>query len=300
MINNRDNRLNSVVAGTIALAFTCAGLGAGADIAQAVPVAGRDGVAGVEPSVGTNVLPIRLTKGNPDDDGQTVAGSVEGVTIHLDRLEGIDPKNPADMKRVESARLDEIQKWNKDLNLSKVTDANGEVQFSGLVDGIYLVTSSAPDGNYREINAFLVAVPFHTVTEDPNPVEGVIVAKSHTPGKTPPPTTPPTTPPKIPPTTPPKAPPTTPPDTPPTPPEDGTTTPATTPTTTPTKPPKKPVGESASGSSQGQSSSSGTSGSLALTGVQVAGLVAAAAALIGAGFIIIAVSRKKDKGSEGR
>lgn len=292
MINNRDNRLNSVVAGTIALAFTCAGLGAGADIAQAVPVAGRDGVAGVEQSVGTNVLKIRLTKGNPDDDGQTVAGSVEGVTIHLDRLEGIDPKNPADMKRVESARLDEIQKWNKDLNLSKVTDANGEVQFSGLVDGIYLVTSSAPDGNYREINAFLVAVPFHTVTEDPNPVEGVIVAKSHTPGKTPPPTTPPTTPPKTPPTTPP--------DTPPTPPEDGTTTPATTPTTTPTKPPKKPVGESASGSSQGQSSSSGTSGSLALTGVQVAGLVAAAAALIGAGFIIIAVSRKKDKGSEGR
>lgn len=292
MINNRDNRLNSVVAGTIALAFTCAGLGAGADIAQAVPVAGRDGVAGVEQSVGTNVLKIRLTKGNPDDDGQTVAGSVEGVTIHLDRLEGIDPKNPADMKRVESARLDEIQKWNKDLNLSKVTDANGEVQFSGLVDGIYLVTSSAPDGNYREINAFLVAVPFHTVTEDPNPVEGVIVAKSHTPGRTPPPTTPPTTPPK--------APPTTPPDTPPTPPEDGTTTPATTPTTTPTKPPKKPVGESASGSSQGQSSSSGTSGSLALTGVQVAGLVAAAAALIGAGFIIIAVSRKKDKGSEGR
>ncbi|MCT1718633.1 MULTISPECIES: surface anchored protein [Corynebacterium] len=299
MINNRDNRLNSVVAGTIALAFTCAGLGAGADIAQAVPVAGRDGVAGVEQSVGTNVLKIRLTKGNPDDDGQTVAGSVEGVTIHLDRLEGIDPKNPADMKRVESARLDEIQKWNKDLNLSKVTDANGEVQFSGLVDGIYLVTSSAPDGNYREINAFLVAVPFHTVTEDPNPVEGVIVAKSHTPGKTPPPTTPPKTPPTTP-TTPPKTPPTTPTDTPPTTPEDGRTTPATTPTTAPTKPPKTPVGESASGSSQGQSSSSGTSGSLALTGVQVAGLVAAAAALIGAGFIIIAVSRKKDKGSEGR
>lgn len=299
MINNRDNRLNSVVAGTIALAFTCAGLGAGADIAQAVPVAGRDGVAGVEQSVGTNVLKIRLTKGNPDDDGQTVAGSVEGVTIHLDRLEGIDPKNPADMKRVESARLDEIQKWNKDLNLSKVTDANGEVQFSGLVDGIYLVTSSAPDGNYREINAFLVAVPFHTVTEDPNPVEGVIVAKSHTPGKTPPPTTPPKTPPTTP-TTPPKTPPTTPTDTPPTTPEAGRTTPATTPTTAPTKPPKTPVGESASGSSQGQSSSSGTSGSLALTGVQVAGLVAAAAALIGAGFIIIAVSRKKDKGSEGR
>ena len=299
MINNRDNRLNSVVAGTIALAFTCAGLGAGADIAQAVPVAGRDGVAGVEQSVGTNVLKIRLTKGNPDDDGQTVAGSVEGVTIHLDRLEGIDPKNPADMKRVESARLDEIQKWNKDLNLSKVTDANGEVQFSGLVDGIYLVTSSAPDGNYREINAFLVAVPFHTVTEDPNPVEGVIVAKSHTPGKTPPPTTPPKTPPTTP-TTPPKTPPTTPTDTPPTTPEDGRTTPATTPTTAPTKPPKTPVGESASGSSQGQSSSSGTSGSLALTGVQVAGLVAAAAALIGAGFIIIAVSRKKDKRSEGR
>ncbi|MDK7199115.1 surface anchored protein [Corynebacterium amycolatum] len=299
MIKNRDNRLNSVVAGTIALAFTCAGLGAGADIAQAVPVAGRDGVAGVEQSVGTNVLKIRLTKGNPDDDGQTVAGSVEGVTIHLDRLEGIDPKNPADMKRVESARLDEIQKWNKDLNLSKVTDANGEVQFSGLVDGIYLVTSSAPDGNYREINAFLVAVPFHTVTEDPNPVEGVIVAKSHTPGKTPPPTTPPKTPPTTP-TTPPKTPPTTPTDTPPTTPEDGRTTPATTPTTAPTKPPKTPVGESASGSSQGQSSSSGTSGSLALTGVQVAGLVAAAAALIGAGFIIIAVSRKKDKGSEGR
>ena len=299
MINNRDNRLNSVVAGTIALAFTCAGLGAGADIAQAVPVAGRDGVAGVEQSVGTNVLKIRLTKGNPDDDGQTVAGSVEGVTIHLDRLEGIDPKNPADMKRVESARLDEIQKWNKDLNLSKVTDANGEVQFSGLVDGIYLVTSSAPDGNYREINAFLVAVPFHTVTEDPNPVEGVIVAKSHTPGKTPPPTTPPKTPPTTPPKTPPTTP-TTPTDTPPTTPEDGRTTPATTPTTAPTKPPKTPVGESASGSSQGQSSSSGTSGSLALTGVQVAGLVAAAAALIGAGFIIIAVSRKKDKGSEGR
>ena len=300
MINNRNNRLNSVVAGTIALAFTCAGLGVGADIAQAVPVAGHDGVAGVEQSVGTNVLKIRLTKGNPDDDGQTVAGSVEGVTIHLDRLEGIDPKNPADMKRVESASLEEIQKWNKDLNLSKVTDANGEVQFSGLADGIYLVTSSAPDSSFREINAFLVAVPFRTVTEDPNPVEGVIVAKSHTPGKTPPPTTPPKTPPTTPPATPPKTPPTTPPGTPPTTPEEGTTTPRTTPPTTPTKPPKTSVGESESGSNQGQSSSSGASGSLALTGVQVAGLVAAAAALIGAGFIIIAVSRKKDKGSEGR
>lgn len=289
MINNRNNRLNSVVAGTIALAFTCAGLGAGVDFAQAVPVAGHDGVPGVEQSVGTNVLKIRLTKGNPDDDGQTVAGSVEGVTIHLDRLEGIDPKNPADMKRVESASLEEIQKWNKDLNLSKVTDANGEVQFSGLVDGIYLVTSSAPDGNYREINAFLVAVPFHTVTDNPNPVEGVIVAKSHTPGKTPPPTTPPGTPPMTPPKTPPMTPP------------DSSTTPATTPpTTTPTTPGKTPAGGSESGSSQGQSSSSGESGSLALTGAQVAGLVAAAAALIGAGVIIIAVSRKKDKGSEGR
>nr|WP_162933146.1 SpaA isopeptide-forming pilin-related protein [Corynebacterium lactis] len=263
-------RLHTGAAATIALAFACgsAGIGLGISPALAENVAGIAGVPAIEQSVGTSNLIITLSKGNPDEDGKPVTGSVEGVTIHLHRLAGVNPRNPADNARVDNASLKDIEAWEKDKQFSAVTDANGVVSFENLPEGIYLVTSTAPAGDYREVNKFLVAVPFHTLGES-NPVQGVIVAKSHNPGN------PPSTPPTVPPTTPwhpttPSAPGQ------PTPPEPG-------------NPPQTP------GSPGGKSS-----GPLAITGVQAAGLAVIAAVLIGSGFVIISVNKnRRDKKAKG-
>ena len=277
----------------------------GANDANAARIVGRVDAPGVSATSGTDIVRITLSPGNPDDDNSSASGSISGVTIHLERLKGISPSSPQDREKVENATAAELAEWPKDLHFSQVTDENGSVKFSDLPEGIYLVTSTAPNDSYREISSFLVLVPFYGAGYDSTPVEGVIVAKSHKPGETPPPSTPPTTPPKTPPTTPPGTPPTTP----------GTSTPPKTPPTTPTTPttPGKPgtstatsttsttpgePGTSTPSDSSGSSSSSGSSGrsgSLALTGVQVAGLVAVAAALIGGGFVIIAASKKNSE-----
>lgn len=277
----------------------------GANDANAARIVGRVDAPGVSAASGTDIVRITLSPGNPDDDNSSASGSISGVTIHLERLKGISPASPQDREKVENATAAELAEWPKDLHFSQVTDENGSVKFSDLPEGIYLVTSTAPNDSYREINSFLVSVPFYGAGYDSTPVEGVIVAKSHKPGETPPPSTPPTTPPKTPPTTPPGTPPTTP----------GTSTPPKTPPTTPTTPttpgepgtstttsttsmpPGEPGTSTPSGSSGSSSSSgsSGGSGSLALTGVQVAGLVAVAAALIGGGFVIIAASKKNSE-----
>lgn len=277
----------------------------GANDANAARIVGHQDAPGVSAKSGTDIVRITLSPGNPDDDNSTASGSISGVTIHLERLKGISPSSQQDREKVEKATAAELATWPKDLHFSQVTDENGSVKFSDLPQGIYLVTSTAPNDSYREINPFLVSVPFYGLDYDSTPVEGVIVAKSHKPGETPPPSTPPTTPPKTPPTTPPATPPKTPPSTPPTtPPKTPPTTPttpgepgtSTTPSTSSTPPdgPGTSTPSDSSGSSS-SSGSSGSSGSLALTGVQVAGLVALAAALIGGGFVIIAASRKNSE-----
>lgn len=271
----------------------------GANDANAARIVGHQDAPGVSATSGTDIVRITLSPGNPDDDNSPASGSISGVTVHLERLKGVSPSSPQDREKVEKATAAELAAWPKDLHFSQVTDENGSVKFSDLPQGIYLVTSTAPNDSYREINPFLVSVPFYGVDYDSTPVEGVIVAKSHKPGETPPPSTPPTTPPNTPPTTPPGTPPTTP----------GTSTPPKTPPTTPGEPgtstttsttsaPPDGSGSSTPSGSSGSSSSSGSSGgsgSLALTGVQVAGLVAAAAALIGGGFVIIAASKKNSE-----
>lgn len=235
----------------------------GANDANAARIVGHQDAPGVSAKSGTDIVRITLSPGNPDDDNSKASGSISGVTIHLDRLKGVSPSSPQDREKVENATAAVLAEWPKDLHFSQVTDENGSVKFSDLPEGIYLVTSTAPNDSYREINPFLVSVPFYGADYDSTPVEGVIVAKSHKPREMPPPSTPPTTPPNTPPTTPPD--------------EPGTSTPS-----------------GSSGSSSG-SGSSGGSGSLALTGVQVAGLVAVAAALIGGGFVIIAASKKNSE-----
>ncbi|ALA66525.1 hypothetical protein [Corynebacterium lactis] len=258
--------------------------GPGADMAAAAPVAGQTGVPNMERSVGTDVLTIQLTQGNPDDDGMAPSGAIAGVKIHLKRLSGIDPKNSADMARVEKATLEQNQGWPTDAHLWQVTDAEGKTRFEGLADGIYLVTSTAPGEGYREINSFLVAVPFHTVATNSNPVAGVIVAKTHTPGK--PPVTPPTPPdvpevPGVPPTkpgTPPSAPPSVP--------------------TTPNNSDSPPVPEQPDPHEKAPSEKT-PKGPLAVTGAQVIGLVVVAAVLIGAGFVLIAGNRRKQEKKAG-
>ncbi|WP_141754754.1 surface anchored protein [Corynebacterium sp. HMSC069E04] len=270
---------------TVGVACAIAFAGPGMVAAGAVQVAGQQ-TTSAERTVDSDTVTVRLTQGNPDDDGQAPSGQVQGVTIHLARLAGLDPNNADDAARVQDANLDEVREWRTDVHVDQITDANGEVTFDGLADGFYVVTSTAPDDSYREINPFVVAVPFHTVADNPNPVPGVIVAKTHKPGETPTPTTSPTTP---------SAPPSHP-DTPQTPPNYPPTKPGKPPHQPETTPPRTPDG----GKTSTPVTPSGNGGSLAMTGAQVLGVVAAALVLIATGFVMIASSRRKNSESEGR
>lgn len=270
---------------TVGVACAIAIAGPGMVAAEALQVAGQQ-TTGAERTVDSDTVTVRLTQGNPDDDGQAPSGQVQGVTIHLARLAGLDPNNADDAARLQDANLDEVREWRTDVHVDQVTDANGEVTYDGLEDGFYVVTSTAPDNSYREINPFVVAVPFHTVADNPNPVPGVIVAKTHKPGETPTPTTSPTTP---------SAPPSHP-DTPQTPPNYPPTKPGKPPHQPETTPPGIPDG----GKTSTPVTPSGNGGSLAMTGAQVLGVVAAALALIATGFVMIAFSRRKNSESEGR
>lgn len=272
-----------VVAVGVACAVAFAGPGVVA--AEAVQVAEQQST-GAERTSATDTVTIRLTQGNPNDDGQPPSGKIQGVTIHLDRLAGLDPTNADDAARVRNANLDEVRDWRTDVHVDLVTNANGEVTFDGLAHGFYVVTSTAPDDSYREINPFVVAVPFHTVVDNPKPVPGVIVAKTHKPGETP---TPPTS------SSAPSAPPSRP-DTPQTPPNY----PPTKPGKPPHQPETTPPGTPSAGKTSTPVTSSGNGGSLAMTGAQVIGVVAAALALIATGFVMIAFSRRKNSESEGR
>lgn len=272
-----------VVAVGVACAVAFAGPGVVA--AEAVQVAGQQST-GAERTSATDTVTIRLTQGNPNDDGRPPSGKIQGVTIHLDRLAGLDPTNADDAARVRNANLDEVRDWRTDVHVDLVTNANGEVTFDGLAHGFYVVTSTAPDDSYREINPFVVAVPFHTVVDNPKPVPGVIVAKTHKPGETP---TPPTS------SSAPSAPPSRP-DTPQTPPNY----PPTKPGKPPHQPETTPPGTPSAGKTSTPVTSSGNGGSLAMTGAQVIGVVAAALALIATGFVMIAFSRRKNSESEGR
>ena len=272
-----------VVAVGVACAVAFAGPGVVA--AEAVQVAGQQST-GAERTSATDTVTIRLTQGNPNDDGQPPSGKIQGVTIHLDRLAGLDPTNADDAARVRNANLDEVRDWRTDVHVDRVTNANGEVTFDGLAHGFYVVTSTAPDDSYREINPFVVAVPFHTVVDNPKPVPGVIVAKTHKPGETP---TPPTS------SSAPSAPPSRP-DTPQTPPNY----PPTKPGKPPHQPETTPPGTPSAGKTSTPVTSSGNGGSLAMTGAQVLGVVAAAMVLIATGFVMIAFSRRKNSESEGR
>ncbi|MGM1310306.1 surface anchored protein [Corynebacterium striatum] len=275
---------NAWSARVVAVGVVCAVAFAGPGVVagEAVQVAGQQST-GAERTSATDTVTIRLTQGNPNDDGQPPSGKIQGVTIHLDQLAGLDPTNADDAARVRNANLDEVRDWRTDVHVDLVTNANGEVTFDGLAHGFYVVTSSAPDDSYREINSFVVAVPFHTVVDNPNPVPGVIVAKTHKPGETPTPPRTPTTPPSHP------------------------NTPQTTPNYPPTKPGKPPhqpettpPGTPGVGKTSTPAAPSGNSGSLAMTGAQVIGVVAAALALIATGFVMIAFSRRKNSESEGR
>lgn len=249
------------------------GAHAAVGVADAAKVAGLNDQPGVSRDYGTETLSITLSQGN-SDALTPPTGKVAGVTIKLERLKGIDPENAEDRAKVRNTSAEEIASWPTDRTLTAVTNEAGQVRFQGLEKGVYLVTSQAPAGaaagEYREISPFLVAVPFHTVDSNPRPVEGVIVAKT-----TVPPSTPPTDPPSTPPSTPPGNPPTTP-----TPPP-GETPPSDTPG-------QEPTPEPGSGDENGREP-----GSLPMTGVQILGIVLAAAALMGAGLLMLMISKKR-------
>lgn len=265
----RAVRTNRALVVSVALSAGLLGGAYGAvGVADADRIVGHPDQSGVSRDYGTDTLSITLSSGN-GDPLSPATGKVAGVTIKLERLKGIDPENATDMAKIRNTGADKIADWPTDRTITAVTNDAGQVRFQGLEKGIYLVTSQAPagaaPGEYRNIEPFLVAVPFHTVDAD-RPVEGVIVAKTST---TVPPTTPPETPPSTPPTTPP---PSTPPgETPPT----GTT------------PQPSPGGESER-----------EQGDLAMTGVQIMGFVIAAAVLLIAGAFLLLARRRTTSTAE--
>lgn len=243
-----------LVACSMVFAFSTAGASAafGAKVVGSPETANGDG---------TNIIKITLSPGNPDDDHTPPRGSVAGVTIHLDRLRGVSGSMENDRNRIEGASIGEISSWPKDISFSKTTDENGTVKFTDLPEGIYLVTSSAPDESYRSLNRFIVSVPFYGNFQGTSPVEGVIVAKTQASTKTPPP-----------------------------PRENGTPPPpgSTPPTSTDTTEPPGRSGDKPRGSDQ----------PLPVTGAQVKVIVLIAAGLIGSGFVIIIVSKRKTEGGK--
>ncbi|MDK6274418.1 hypothetical protein QP411_00655 [Pseudoglutamicibacter cumminsii] len=178
-------------------AVLCALGFAGFSPAHAAKIVGQGSSDSGKNTSGSDIVTIIISPGNPEDDHSPAAGKVSGVTVKLERLKGVSAENSSDMKRVESASVDDIAAWPKDRSFSKVTNAGGSVTFAHLPKGIYLASSSAPNESYREINSFLVAAPFHSRPEGDSPVEGVIVAKSRSPQGPPPGNEPPPTPPAV-------------------------------------------------------------------------------------------------------
>ena len=178
-------------------AVLCALGFAGFSPAHAAKIVGQGSSDSGKNTPGSDIVTIIISPGNPEDDHSPAAGKVSGVTVKLERLKGVSAENSSDMKRVESASVDDIAAWPKDRSFSKVTNAGGSVTFAHLPKGIYLASSSAPNESYREINSFLVAAPFHSRPEGDSPVEGVIVAKSRSPQGPPPGNEPPPTPPAV-------------------------------------------------------------------------------------------------------
>lgn len=268
MISRLSTGYAAKLTAAVALTMAMSGGVFGAAPALAANVVGAGSSVGAEQLTGTNNLKITLVKGT-DENGSPSAGNVVGVTINLDRLAGIDPINPEDMERFEDADIADIQNnWPKALHFEKATNSEGTVSFEGLPTGVYLVTSVAPSdgGVYREVSPFLVAVPFHTGDYQENPVEGVILAKSKSP-VTPPDDNPPVV------TTTPR-------------------TPGSSTETTPTQPPATDTPGTPGGPTNPGNRGGGIS-SLPLTGVQVIGMVIAAAILIGGGFLMILIGRRR-------
>ena len=143
--------------------------------AVAAPVVGAASNIGAS-QTGTNNLWITIVKGT-DSTGAPASGSVAGVTITLDKLTDIDPLVEADMQKIANAQFNDIlSSWPTNQHYEQVTNANGAAYFSGLTNGVYVVNSTAPNdsGEYRELNPFLVAVPFHAGSYEENQIEGQI------------------------------------------------------------------------------------------------------------------------------
>ncbi|MCQ9343738.1 hypothetical protein [Corynebacterium kozikiae] len=153
---------------------------------SAAPLVGMTGVN--TQGEGTNNLKITLTKGTAAD-GTPSEGSVVGVTIVAKRLAGIIPTDPQSMDKVNNADFAEVLTWPTDHTIEVATDTQGSVSLKDLPNGVYVVTS-IPAPGVREVNPFLVAVPFHT-GEQGEQLEGVILAKPRDFNPPPPSITPP-------------------------------------------------------------------------------------------------------------
>ena len=115
----------SLVAAIALSAGLLGGANGAVGVADAAQVAGLSDQSGVSRDYGTDTLSITLSPGN-GDPVNPATGKVAGVTIKLERLQGIDPENAADKAKVRNTSADEIADWPTDRTITAVTNEAGD------------------------------------------------------------------------------------------------------------------------------------------------------------------------------
>lgn len=140
-------------------------------------------------------LKVRKVAENPNDDvpeGQLPPGGVEGIAFKLFRVNGIDVTTTDGRETAKRMVIDDARSRGLTLVDERRTDGDGEVMFTGLEPGLYLLEEIEPDDpsyEWRTSRPQLVILPLGDVTGTGFTYDNVIVTK---PGGnlTPPPTTP--------------------------------------------------------------------------------------------------------------
>lgn len=226
----------------------------------------------------TLVIPD-LRNGEPRDESELPLGGAAGYSVTVTKLDVAPINTEEGYKAAAGLTAADLENISKGESFTTVTDENGIARFEGLEPGAYLVTARPPEDStkyYPQPQDMVIVVP--TVAEDgtwnyqPTVVAKFVPEDCECPPDEPcpPPTTPGPTPPPV------------------------TTTPGkpTVPGTPPSVTKTPPRGTTTPGK-PGKSRESG--GSLAITGVQAAGLAGIAAVLIGSGAVLITTKKKPRK-----
>ncbi|AQQ15469.1 Cna protein B-type domain protein [Corynebacterium glaucum] len=154
MTHTMKARLLATSAATAVMLLTVPGGIADAD-AQSRPVSGNDGKISMQSVDRNRALSLKVTKakGNLYDDtheGELPEGRLEGVKFTLFIAPDIPVGTDAD--RDEASRARTKEEWDavkREPVATQTTDSNGEVTFTNLAPGLYLLEELAPDAEHN-------------------------------------------------------------------------------------------------------------------------------------------------------